>query len=403
MDIKSNNKVQNTIYILIVLCCTYNAILAFINGNVFTLSNAVVAATEITLLFTICIIIYKSRIKKSDEIFIGLLVVVFFSFTLNFLATNIIFVDAIRNMLIIAVCAMIGARMQYETIEKVIFTCSIIVFVFLIIELVSLSDYASILEPARYYAATRGIENPEFNETGLFANALSFESRYSFGIFGGPRTSSIFLEQVSLANYCNVLVIYLSVFWSYIGTKRRCFYSTLSLLILFSNNSRTATALVLLSILSHYFKYLIPRYSGFIVFISTLFLALLIYIFVGNTFSDDLIGRVHHGLDCVGKLTAMDLFGSGIYNLEEFWDSGWAYLVASGTIFTSIYYVIFVIVSLPQRNIMAIQFSFLLSVYVFSSLLVAGNSMFSIKTAAILWMLVGFLTSLDKNTDSKYD
>lgn len=403
MDITTDKKSQNIIYILIVLCCIYNAILAFINGNFFTLSSAAVAATEISLLFGICILIYNSGIKKSDGIFIGLLVIVFFSFILNFFATQIIFVDAIRNMLIIAVCAMIGARMQFETIEKVIFTCSIIVFIFLMIELVSLVDYAKILEPARYYSATRGIENPEFNETGLFANALSFESRYSFGIFGGPRTSSIFLEQVSLANYCNVLVIYLAVFWSYINTKRKCFYSTLSLLILFSNNSRTATALVLLSIVSYYFKFLIPRYSGFIVFVSTLVLALLIYIFVGNTFSDDLIGRVHHGLDCVGKLTSMDLFGAGIYHLEEFWDSGWAYLVASGTIFTSLYYVFFVIVALPQRNIMAIQFSFLLSVYVFSSLLVAGNSMFSIKTAAILWMLVGFLTSLDKNTDSEYD
>ncbi|MBD8639447.1 hypothetical protein [Sphingomonas sp. CFBP 13733] len=57
------------------------------------------------------------------------------------------------------------------------------------------------------------MEVSEFNETGLFNNAAGFESRFSFGVFSGARTSSVFLEQVSNANFAGILCVFLVATW----------------------------------------------------------------------------------------------------------------------------------------------------------------------------------------------
>jgi hypothetical protein len=378
-------------HVIIFFCCTYNAVLAFLNANVFAISSSMVAATEMLLLGSIGLIVLTSRLQQGDRPYIALLLIVFFSFVLSSLATHIIFVDAIRNMLIIALCAMIGARMKYDSIEAIVFAISAVVFLFLVTELISVPTYVSLLEPANYFATTRGIEDPEFNETGLFANALGFETRFSLGIFSGPRTSSIFLEQVSLANFCNVLAIYTSVFWRYISQQRKIFYVVLILLILASNNSRTASALVLLSGLAYLFNAFIPRYSGFMVVALSLFAGICVYGFTESTYSDDLIGRIHVGIHGLSQIQFSDLWGYGIFNLAKLWDSGWGYLISSSTIFTSVFFVLFVITMMPQKHRIAVQFSFMLNVYVFFNLIIGGNAIFSIKSAAMLWLIAGFL------------
>lgn len=380
-----------TAHVLLFLCCSYNAVLAFLNANIMGVSSSMVAATEMLLLGSIGFIVFNSRFQQGDRPYLALLLIVFFSFVLSTLATHIVFVDAIRNMMIIALCAMLGARMNYQSIEAIVFAISALVFAFLLTELISVPTYVSILEPAQYFATTRGIEDPEFNETGLFANALGFETRFSLGIFSGPRTSSIFLEQVSLANFCNVLAIYTSVFWRYLSKNRKIFYVLLIFLILASNNSRTATALVMLSALAYLFSGLIPRYSGFIVVALTLFAGICVYSFTLDTHSDDLIGRIHVGIHGLSQIQFSDLWGYGINNLNRLWDSGWGYLISSSTLFTALYFILFVILIIPQHNRIAIQFSFLLSVYIFFNLMIGGNAIFSIKSAAMLWLIAGFL------------
>jgi hypothetical protein len=391
MTIIPKNAFSPTAHVLLFFCCTYNALLAFVNGNIITINSSVVAATEIFLLGSIGFIVFNSRIQRGDRPFIALLAIVFFSFVLSSLATHIIFVDAIRNMLIVAMCGMLGSRMSFASVQAVVFAISLVVFGFLLIELISLPTYVSILEPAQYFASTRGIENPEFNETGLFGNALGFENRFSLGILSGPRTSSIFLEQVSLANFCNVLAIYTSVFWRYISKPRRLFYVGMILLVLASNNSRTASTLAMISILAYLFNGIIPRYSGFIIVALSLFAAVCVYGFTQDTHSDNLIGRIHVGVYGIDQITFADLWGYGINNLNKLWDSGWGYLISSSTLFTALYFVLLVILIIPQHHRIAIQFSFLMNLYVFFNLIIGGNSIFSIKSAAMLWFIAGFM------------
>ena len=57
-----------------------------------------------------------------------------------------------------------------------------------------------------------------FNDTGIFLNAMSFEGRFTLGIFNiSHRLSSIFIEQVSLGNFAIILTTFTSLFLEFYG------------------------------------------------------------------------------------------------------------------------------------------------------------------------------------------
>ncbi len=193
-------------FVLVILAVTYNAILALINSLFFELSRGLVIFTEISILgASLAVVFTQSKLLEKDKHVVFLFLSVLFSTLLIFLSSQIIFIDAIRNILIICVFFLVGSRLSEEHIHKVFLYISFVIVFFLIIEILMLELYVGLFEPALYYQNTRGVEIKEFNQTGVFGNAEGFAGRFSYGVFSGPRTSSIFLEQVGLANFCTVL------------------------------------------------------------------------------------------------------------------------------------------------------------------------------------------------------
>ena len=385
-------KSKKVMFCLAFLGVTYNAILAVINSLFFEVSSVLVVFAEITILGTsLAIVIGLSNLVDKDKYVIFLFLSVIFSSLLIFLNTKIIFVDAIRNFLIICVFFLIGGRLSEEYMHKLFLVVSIVVAFFLVLEISVLSAYVEIFKPAVYYQNTRGIEIMEYNQTGVFGNAEGFAERFSYGVFSGPRTSSIFLEQVSLANFCAILGLYILVFQPALKKGVKIFYLCLIILICLSNETRVGSFLVIVLFTIGLFRANVPAYSNLAVFYTTILAVFFINSFYGEATGDNFLGRINLGVEYFLGLGITDYFGHGIFKIDKFWDSGYAYLFAAYTIFGASTFICFTLFILKQISTESRLCALGLSLYVYINVAVGGNSIYSIKTATLLWLIVGYV------------
>ncbi|MGL1668947.1 hypothetical protein ACSTHX_00660, partial [Vibrio parahaemolyticus] len=84
---------------------------------------------------------------------------------------------------------------------RVLAIVNVVVLAVLLLEVLDLPSYVATFQPARFYQATRGAEIAFYNTTGLWGGAINVEGHFNVGLYNGPRTSSIFLEMVSNANF----------------------------------------------------------------------------------------------------------------------------------------------------------------------------------------------------------
>jgi hypothetical protein len=379
-------------FVLVILAVTYNAILALINSLFFELSRGLVIFTEISILgASLAVVFTQSKLLEKDKHVVFLFLSVLFSSLVIFLSTQIIFIDAIRNILIICVFFLTGSRLCEARLHNLFLCIALVIAFFLIIEIVMLEVYVKIFEPAVYYQNTRGLEIKEHNTIGMFGNAEGFAGRFSYGIFNGPRTSSIFLEQVGLANFCTVLGVYFMVFQAKLSNRVKIFYISLIVLICLSNETRVGSALAIVLFVIGLCRAYIPVYSNLLVPLAVLLIGFFITGFWGEATGDNFLGRINLGFGHFRDLDILDYLGLGVLKINQLWDSGFAYVFASFTVFGGSVFIYFTLFIFKQISIESRLCALGLSIYVFANLMVAGNAIFTIKTATLLWLLVGFI------------
>lgn len=381
-----------SIYLTVILAMSYNAILAIINAYIVQISFPLVATTEFSILLSAALIIYKDKPSKTDLPYIYFFIVFFIISIIISILNQKIFIDSIRNMLIISLFLLLGRRLDIRSIIGIFNLASTVILSVLILELSALDIYAIIFKPAAYFANTRGIAEQSFNESGLFGNALGFDGRFSFGIFSVPRTCSIFLEQVSLANYAGVLSIFLLALWPEIKRQQRLLHIALILLILLSNNARAASSLFAICFAGYFIYPLLPRYLNLVIAPAIITVTIsFLYLFPGAR-GDNLVGRITYTAKKIASMDASDYFGLSISQVHTLMDSGYPYVIYSSTIIGLIIYWLFVCLAIPQYSNAQRRCAYGLSTYIFTNLVISGTSIFSIKTAAPLWLLIGHMT-----------
>jgi hypothetical protein len=386
------NTIQQVFFSLALLGVSYNAFLALINSLVFQVNTGLVVISEISVLGVgLAYFLSQYKLREKDKYVVFLFLSISFSLLLIFISTQIFFVDGIRNFLIICVFFLIGSRLTSETLHNLFFTMSVVIAFFLVLEITMLDVYVKLFEPALYYQNTRGIDVFEFDTTGVFGNALGFDGRFSYGVFNGPRTSSIFLEQVGLANFAIVISIYLLTFEPFFGLKIKIFYLCFVVLICLSNETRVGSFLVFTFFVIGLFRSKIPPFVNLMLPIITIISGFYVTGFYGEVQGDDLLGRINVGFQHLQHLETIEYFGTGILKINELWDSGFGYLIATSTIVGSTGFIFFVLFIIKQLTTEGILCALGLSMYIFMNLAVSGNAIYSIKTATLLWVLVGFV------------
>lgn len=378
----------------------YNAILAFLNAHGLYVGQSMVVATEgVIVLGAVGYMLTRmGEVGRCTPVLLFQFVMLALFLWVTILS-DFLNVKAFRDIFLVTVFTLLGTLSSRNALVRTYIALTILTFVVLLMEAYATDIYAAIFNPASYYANTRDLANPEFNESGIFVNALSFEGRFSLGglLNIKHRLSSIFIEQVSLGNFAIILTIFTSVFWSVLGRKARVFMLGTICLILIGNNSRTAFALCSVVLAGHFVFPRLPRYSHFVYL--PLSLCLVVFFFHmpeciqnGGPFlvSDDLTGRLSLASCTLKRLTIGSLIGAESANSRIFWDSGYVYFInaqsAMGLIVLWLFCSMVIKPTSPDRMRMLHYLAWAIFINMYTSM-----ALFSIKVAAPIWFMVGYI------------
>ena len=373
-----------------VLAIAYNGILAALLAVGAPISGSFPTVFEIILLIVAGFISFRLGFDKSSILPLALLYFIVLSALLISIRAETPYVVSVRNFLIISVFTILGGNCHFRTIQKLFLYCSIINILVLILEVSSLAEYIKFFEPARYLAATRGMAESEYSG-GLSSGTILYEGRFSLGLYSGPRTSSIFLEQVSINCFAIVVAFFLTVFWPQLKKHERIIHIMTIFGILATNNARMGLILSVVFATGYHLFSRSPKYLS--VFIIPCIIAGLytVFLFVAPRGGDDLFGRMTTTYLLLTSMTFTDLVLGNLILTWRSLDSGYGFLISSTTVFGLISYWLFIAFITPQVDVRSKRCAWGLGVYIGVWLLVGGTGTFSMKTAPLLWLVVGFV------------
>jgi len=378
----------------------YNAFLAIVNAHVAQIGQGVVMAAE-GLILAIAAAYLLTRIDAlKDHVYaIGVPLLIYTQLFVWVSVTNqSFFVKSLRDFVIMFTFYLLGTQCTAAQLARAFRVIVGVTTGVLLIEGLAVDLYAAIFQPANYYANTRGIAKFALDDTGLFHTAFAFEGRFAYGLFGNRRLSSIFLEQVSLANFAMVLSIFVMTFWQTLGRWDKLLFMGAITLTILSTSSRMGTFFCPLMLFGYAIFPWLPRYSfrfmmplalagSFLLFYDPLAPVLLT--------SDDLHGRAAHTVSMLAAMDWIDLLAGNSSESGQAADSGFAYLAYTQTIFGLIYFWYFLATIFPTQTDIEKRFVQGATLYIVGNLML-GEGIFTIKVSAPLWLISGYLAAQSK-------
>ena len=394
--IEAKEPIQWGILAVGVLGVTYNAILAFINHNIMPLSPPYVVMSEMLLLAYSFAFILKKGIFEEDIAPLGYLLATIFLTVYVIVVNRTGYIDHLRNILIVFAFVVMGRWTNERTLKLVFKICCVSVLAILICEIVSVNAYVALFHPAEYFENTRGVPRATYSDLGLFRGALGFPDRFSFGIID-HRSSSIFLEQVSLANFCGVMVIYLVSFSNRLRLFDRLLFIVTIVLILLTNDTRTMLIFSVVCLAGYFIYPWLPKILDFFMMPGIIAAGFVIHAFKPNAHDDDFVGRIS---GTIRSINAMDIPATLGLELEKglgYVDSGYVFITYGATIFGLILFWLFVSFFPAGQTPNQKRLCHSLSLFMFLNLMIGSTAIFSMKTAGLVWLLVGFLKANEGN------
>ncbi|THV22290.1 hypothetical protein [Peteryoungia ipomoeae] len=372
----------------------YNGVLAIINAHGMPLGFSHVALVEISLLFVSLLYLFYRGLSEDALPIVAL--TGFFAVVMLYTsaANGLVFVDFFRNVLIIAVFCQMGMLTDAKSLAFVFRISCVFVLSVLLVEIFFTRIYEDLFYPSLYFSNTRGLEQVAFGGTKIFQNALNIPGRFSFGL-SDHRTASIFLEQVSLANFSGVLCIYLVSRFKQIRASDRWLMIATVVFILLTNDSRSMLAFAFVCLIGYG---LFPKISNSLrplVMPGIILAGALVYLLRPDASGDTLDGRIVLTMKGFFDLDFIQLLALDVRNVAGFADSGYIYVINASTVFGLLAFWLFVSFYPAGQTAAQKRLAFALTIFLFLNMMIGGTAVFSIKVAALLWLLVGFLRRPD--------
>jgi putative polymerase len=379
----------------------YNALLAFLGAHGVPVNKSVVIVTEfLVLAFGASAVLLTGR-REHDAAAIALAAFFIADALIISMAAESLFPPMARAAAIIALFLMLGTRASERSIRLSFGIATAAVGAGLLLEILSPSTYIQLLQPGAYYEVTRGAE-PLETLPGLFRNASGFEGRFAIFQILDHRAGSLFLEPVSLGNFAVVLLGYLMCLWKRLGRPEKVGYIALIGLILLATNSRILLGFILLTPLIYFGAPTIGRYPRLLVLPGIMLVAALIFALAPQARSDDLAGRIAETMRSLLAIDALGYLGLQPKVAATFTDSGYTYVTYASSILGVVVLWLFISLVLPANSSLQKRLGVFVALYTFSSLLISGNSVFSIKVAALVWLLMGFAAASANSSDDDH-
>jgi putative polymerase len=372
------------------LAVCYNCILAFINHNITPLTPSAVVLSEVVLQVAAFTYLLTKGIYEED---IAPLVYLLLTIVLTVFVMAInkqAYIDHLRNVMIIFAFSIMGRLANERTVKLAFKISCFIVLAVLICEIVSVKEYVALFHPAEYFQNTRGVPPATYSDLGLFRGALGFEGRFSFGLID-HRSSSIFLEQVSLANFCGVMVLYLISFSNRLGLLERLLFFSTVVLILLTNDTRTMLIFSLICVAGYFIYPWLPKTLDLLTMPGIIVAGFVIHALEPNVTGDNFVGRINGTVKAFLGMDLQSTIGLQLDQVGIFFDSGYVYIIYGATIFGLILFWLYASLYPGGETVNQRRLGHALSLFLFLNLMIGSTAIFSMKTAGLVWLLVGFL------------
>ncbi|MCL6708468.1 hypothetical protein M8R20_15865 [Pseudomonas sp. R2.Fl] len=361
---------------------TLNLFLCFVNTRVFGIGQSHLMLAEMMMVGSALLA------AMTRQIGLYLILVLFCSYMVFLFAlrqeTDL---KTLRDMLIAIAFYFLGARSaNMRLADRLVVASAVVVLFFAFFEYLALDLYLEYFNILGYYLARGSVtlEDTLGSTKGLFGSGLRPEARTLLPFLGDHRVSSVFLEPVSAGNYGALIYC-----WAIVRKDMRWRWAVVvaALMVIVMADARFGFfTCILVTLLLPFFR-VIPK----IIWFAAPFLLLTIFAGYGiisqtGGGANDIIGRFNVTAHLLARLSPAVVFG--FEATDQFTaDSGLAYTL---TQFGIAGFVLFWIgaVYAPVRDGKAWQFHAAMLVYLLLLMLIS-NSFYSIKTAALMWFLLG--------------
>jgi putative polymerase len=252
--------------------------------------------------------------------------------------------------------------------------------------------YSNLFEVRAYYVATRSFDDTAFWNIGsdLFVSATRPAERF-FSFVDLHRVSSVFLEPVSLGNYVVIITAYLCANYRHMSLRLCAFFVLGNLIALIACDGRLAVISSVIIITVALVAPQLPRGSALLYFPLGLVGAfILANVTDADPREDNFLGRLAHCVTLLGRYDILAWLGLSDRYLIPAADSGIAYMIATQSFIGVLLFWFLLVMHADERRPEQARFLHAVCLYIVLTMLVS-YSLFSIKTAALVWFIFGSL------------
>ena len=381
---------------------SFNFILCFIDTNMIGVSALSVVATEIAIISGALIasfpVVGRMHLLLICATFLYLLILILIR-TLQF-GDSELDPKIFRDSMIPFAFFWLGTRVfSLRNADAIMLVAGALVTAVAVFEYLFIDVYLRYFNIIMYYVARGSVaaERLEILSSNLFESGIRPEGRVLFPILGDHRVSSIFLEPVSPGNFALVVFFWAIVRWKVRKVLCVALFSMALLMIILADNRFGAflcLSVVGLVLLPSRLLYLFVACLPFIVICALFGIA---YTFEGVLIDNSFVGRLVLSGDILRTFDVRTWLGIGESARSAF-DSGYGYVISQVGIFGfSMLWIVFMMLKGADREFFV--FRSLTGLY-FATVLSVSYSPFTIKTAALLWFLLGAL-AVERKTQTE--
>jgi len=379
-------------YVLVFIAISFNFFLCFVNTNIAIISPAHVIGAEVVIILMTLLVSYRS-IGLYEAAAVS--AVVFYLMALTFVryamsSTGEIDIKIIRDILIPIAFFLLGTRVSsLESADKFVGFCAIVVSIFCVVEYFFFDTFIRYFDIINYYISRGTLDESEYWTGKLYINSVRPEGRSLFPFLGDTRVSSIFLEPISPGNFAVILF-----FWAIVRSKfERILYFGIFLMAIFITIMADNRSGVYFGVLAVALS-LVPISYQRLAAIVAPFAAIVVLLGFGFANPTGDIDNSFSGRFLFSGLFLMSFDISnwlGFREAIDAYDSGYGYLISRTGIlgFVALWYLL---MSLKGENPQFQMYRALCGLYMAAAMCVGQP--FSIKTASLLWFLLGVLSTM---------
>jgi len=381
--------------LLVIAAVCFNAVLAALNAHVMPLSAVQVIVCELLLVTTAHVVALANyRPEMLPWYVLACLLVLIGCWRAAMLEQ--FEPKYLRDVLIIPTFVVLGMAFDQRRLTRVVVVTHLIVLVGLLFEAIDTPRFVALFRVEDYYIHTRAYDFQSFwnKNSELFVSATRPDSRL-FSFVDLHRLSSVFLEPVSLGNYCVVVVAFLCAWFERLSWPVRIFLAVGTMMAVIGCDGRLAAAASVLIVAAALVASRLPRGTAALYLpVVALFAILLVALEGLRAGADDFPGRVAHMVDLIGRFGAAEFAGISTNQvlLAESVDSGLDYLVLTQSVLGVVVLWLFLALATPERRPDQMRFKHAALIYL-ALVMMVSFAFLSIKTAALLWFIQGALAT----------